>query len=152
MQVATKNNKKVAVRMILDTGTKPDWISHRFLTETLKMSYTKLNDNESKQIFKDFNGNAFNAIGKAEVMVSSTDFIGFSCRTLSFLVAQGSQIDILLGRKTIRKEKLLERPLPRKGGGTFPAVQADPKKGSNYTKSFIFALILTFFLKWNKVS
>jgi hypothetical protein len=58
MQVATKSYKNVTVRIILDIRTMPDWISRHFLTDTLKMSYSKLTSNESKQVFKDFNRNA----------------------------------------------------------------------------------------------
>ena len=130
MKVATYDNSQVDVHAILDTGTKPDWISSRFLTEKLGLKYTKLNDEENKQQFSDFNGNKFNGIGKAELMVNSTNFIGFPSRTISFLVAKGGTFQILLGSRTIKKEKLLCKPLNPQRKGVFPAVQIDPKKGT----------------------
>jgi len=137
MKVATHDNKQVDVAVVLDTGTKPDWISSRFLTDKLGMKFTRLNDEENKQEFSDFNGNKFNAIGRAELMVSSTDFAGFSCRTISFLVAKGGTFQILLGSKTIKKEKLLCKPPDLEGERVFPAVQIDPKKGRDCLESFI---------------
>jgi hypothetical protein len=143
MKIATHDNKQVDVAVVLDTGTKPDWISSRFLTDKLGMKFTRLNDEENKQEFSDFNGNKFNAIGRAELMVSSTDFAGFSCRTISFLVAKGGTFQILLGSRTIKKEKLFCKPLDLQIEGTlqiesaFPAVQTDPKKGRDCLENFV---------------
>ncbi|KAE9367092.1 hypothetical protein N431DRAFT_418205 [Stipitochalara longipes BDJ] len=128
MKVATHDNNQLDVHVILDTGTKPDWISSRFLTEKLGMKFTRLNDEENKQEFSDFNGNKFNPIGRAELMISSTDFAGFSCRRISFLVNKGGTFQILLGSKTIKKEKLLCKPEDPEREGAFPAVQTAPKK------------------------
>jgi hypothetical protein len=137
MNVATHDNKQVDVRVILDTGTRPDWISSRFLRETLGMKFTRLNEEENKQEFSDFNGNKFNGIGRAELMISCTDFAGFSCRKISFLVAKGGTFQILLGSRTIKKEKLLCRPLDPQREGVFPAVQTDLKKGRGCLESFV---------------
>jgi hypothetical protein len=137
MKVATFDNNQVDVHVILDTGTKPDWISNRFLTEKLGLKYTRFNDEDNKQEFSDFNGNKFNGIGKAELMVNSTDFGGFPCRKVSFLVAKGGTFQILLGSRTIKKEKLLCKPPDHEREGAFPAVQTDPKKGRDYLKNFI---------------
>jgi hypothetical protein len=135
MKVATVDHREVDVHVILDTGTKPDWISSRFLTEKLGLKFTRFSDEENKQEFSDFNGNKFNAIGKAEVMVSSTDFIGFPCRTISFLVAKGGTFQILLGSRTIKKDKLFCKPLDAAREGAFPAVLTGPKKGMGYLKA-----------------
>ena len=129
MKVATFDNEAVAANVLLDTGTKPDWISNYFLTEKLHRKYTRLNDEESKREYIDFNGNKFNAVGKAELMIYSTDFSGFSCRTLSFLVATGRNFEIILGKRTTQKEKLLCRRLDPQMEGAYPAVQTDIKKG-----------------------
>jgi hypothetical protein len=137
MKVATHDNNQVDVHVILDTGTKPDWVSSRFLTEKLGMKFTRLNDEENKQEFSDFNGNKFNGIGRVELMVSSIDFVGFSCRTISFLVAKGGTFQILLGSRTIKKEKLLCKPLDPQMEGVFPAVQTDPKKGRDCLENLI---------------
>jgi hypothetical protein len=137
MKVPTHDNNQLDVNVILDTGTKPDWISSRFLTEKLGMKFTRFSDEENKPEFSDFNGNKFTAIGRAELMVSSTDFAGFSCRTISFLVARGGAFQILLGSKTIKKEKLLCKPPDLEREGVFPAVQTDPKKGRDCLESFI---------------
>jgi len=87
----------------------------------------RLSEEENKE-FSDFNGNKFNPIGRVELMVNSTDFIGFPCRMISFLVAKGGHFQILLGSRTIKKEKLLCKPLDPQMEGVFPAVQTDPKK------------------------
>ena len=135
MDVATSDNRLVPVEAILDTGTKPDWISKTFLAE-LGLKCRKLTPAEEK-IFSDFNGNNFAPIGKANVMIYSNDWKGFSTRRLSFLVARNLGSNILLGSKTIKKEQLLVKPLPPKGEAVCPAVQTDPKKGKDYSKSFI---------------
>jgi hypothetical protein len=137
MKVATFDNKQVDVNVILDTGTKLDWISGRFLKEKLGLRHTKLNDEENKREFNDFNGNKFNGIGKAEVMLNSADFVGFPCRKISFLVAKKDTFQILLGSKTIKKENLLCKPVDPEREGAFPAVQTDPKKGKDYFENFI---------------
>ena len=137
MKVATFDNNQVDVHVILDTGTKPDWISSRFLSDKLGLKHTKLNDEENKQEFSDFNGHKFNAIGKAELMVNSTDFAGFPSRKILFLVARGGTFQILLGSRTIKKEKLLCKPLDPQREGVFPAVQTDPKKGKNHLRTFV---------------
>ena len=137
MKVATFDNNQVDVHVILDTGTKPDWISKRFLTEKLGLKYTRLNDEENKQEFSDFNGNKFNGIGKAELLVNSTDFVGFPSRKISFLVAKGGTFQILLGSRTIKKEKLLCKPLDPQREGAFPAVQTDLKKGRDYLGTLV---------------
>jgi hypothetical protein len=137
MKVATYDNNELDVHVILDTGTKPDWISSRFLTEKLGKKITRFNEEESKQEFSDFNGNKFNPIGRAELMVISTDFPRFPGRTISFLVNKGGTFQIILGSRTIKKEKLLCRPQDPEMEGVFPAVQTDIKKGRNYLEIFI---------------
>lgn len=132
--IAGSDNKNVHIHVTLDTGTNPDWISSHFLTEGLGLKSTRLND-EEKKIYKDFNGNKFSAIGKAEVMVSSTDFIGFPCRTIHFLVAKGGSFQILLGKKTIKKEKLLCVRPDTQGESAYPAVQSNVKKGKDYIRN-----------------
>jgi hypothetical protein len=134
MDVASKDDKKESVLVTLDTGTKPDWISQRFLTEVLCMNHNKLTDDD-KQEFLDFNGNTFNPIGKVEVMVHSTDFIGFPTRQLTFLVAKKGAFQILLGNRTIKKEKLLCKPPDSRGETAFPAVQTEPKKSVDYRRA-----------------
>jgi len=137
MKVATYDNNELDVHVILDTGTKPDWISSRFLTEKLGKKITRFNEEESKQEFSDFNGNKFNPIGRAELMVISTDFPRFPGRTISFLVNKGGTFQIILGSRTIKKEKLLCRPQDPEMEGVFPAVQTDIKKGRNCPEIFI---------------
>jgi len=138
MKVATHDNNELDVRVILDTGTKPDWVSSRFLTQKLGMKITRFNEEESKQEFSDFNGNKFNPIGKADLMVISTDFPKFPCRTISFLVNKGGgTFQIILGSKTIKKENLLCRPQDPEREGAFPAIQTDIKKGKDLLKIFI---------------
>jgi hypothetical protein len=137
MKVATYDNNELDVHVILDTGTKPDWISSRFLTEKLGKKITRFNEEESKQEFSDFNGNKFNPIGRAELMVISTDFPRFPGRTISFLVNKGGTFQIILGSRTIKKEKLLCRPQDPEMEGVFPAVQTDIKKGRNCLEIFI---------------
>lgn len=151
MKVPTHDDKKVDADVILDTGTKPDWISSDFLTEKLGRKYTRFKDEENKQEFSDFNGNKFNGIGKAGLMIYSSDFSGFPCRTISFLVAKGGNFQILLGSRTIRKEKLLYKPPGPQMEGAFPAVQTDPKKGKDYFKSFVLRLSLIRLLKPNEL-
>ncbi len=136
MQVAGAGNKAVDVRVILDTGTKPDWISSRFLTETLGLKYTRFNSEEIRQEFSDFNGNKFTGIGRAELMVTCRDFAGFSCRKITFLVAQGGTFRILLGSSTIKGENLLCKPPEAPSKGAFPAVQTDLKKGRDVLQTF----------------
>jgi hypothetical protein len=131
MKVATHDNNQFDAHVILDTGTKPDWVSSRFLTDKLGMKFTRFNEEETKQEFSDFNGNKFNAIGRAVLMVGSTDFAGFSCRTIPFLVAKSGTFQILLGSRTIKKEKLLCKPLDPEREGAFPAVQTNLTKGRN---------------------
>jgi hypothetical protein len=132
MQVATEDNKQIKVRVMLDTGTKPNWISYHFLTDKLGKKYnSKLNDGEKKE-YTDISGNNFSPIGKADVMVHSADFGtekgSFPCRTLSFMVIQRSNITILLGRDTIKKENLLCMPPASQNSKAFPAVLSNPKK------------------------
>jgi hypothetical protein len=124
MKVATTDNSQVDVRVIFDTGTEPNWISSDFLTDKLGLKFTRLNDEENKQEYIDADGNKINWIGKTELMVSSTAFVGFPSEMMSFLVAKGN-FQIVLGRQTIRKEKLFYKP------GENPPVQIDPKKGNN---------------------
>lgn len=71
MYVSTIDHKRVTVNVILDTGTKPNWISKGFLTETLGLKYTRLTEEKE---YSDFNGKKFTAIGKAEVMIDCNDF------------------------------------------------------------------------------
>jgi len=137
MKVATHDNNQVDVRVILDTGTKPDWVSSRFLTENLGMKFMRFNEEENKQEFKDINANKFHPIGRAEVMVSSTDFPGFPCRTFPFLVNRGGSFQIILGSRTIKKEKLLCKPPDPEREGAFPAVQTEPSKGRHRLESFV---------------
>lgn len=137
MKVATIDNSEVDVRVILDTGTKPDWVSKHFLTEKLGLKYTRLSEEGSKQEFSDFNGNKFNGIGQTELMIHSNDFIGFPARRISFLVAKRGTFQILLGSRTIKQEKLLCKPLDPQREGAFPAVQTDPKKGRDYVQRCI---------------
>jgi hypothetical protein len=129
MKVSTVDDKEVAVHVLLDTGTKPDWISSSFMSETLgRKKWTKLNTEENKRSFTDFNDNKFNAIGKADIVVLSTDFGGFQCRTISFLVAKARNFEIILGSRTIQKENLLCRPLDPQREGAYPAKQTEIKK------------------------
>lgn len=137
MKVMTADNSEVDVHVILDTGTKRDWISSRFLTDKLGLKLSQPNE-DNKQEFRDFNGNGFKAIGKAELRVSCTDFYGFPSRMLSFFVAKGGTFQILLGSRTIKKEKLLLcKPADPQREGVFPAVQTDPKKGKDCLENSI---------------
>jgi len=70
-------------------------------------------------------------------MVISADFPRFPGRTISFLVNKGGTFQIILGSRTIKKEKLLCRPQDPEMEGVFPAVQTDIKKGRNYLEIFI---------------
>jgi len=137
MKVATYDHNELDVRVILDTGTKPDWISSRFLTEKLGKKITRFNEEEGKPEFSDFNGNKFNPIGRAELMVISTDFPRFPGRLISFLVNKGGTFQIILGSRTIKRENLLCRPQDPETEGVFPAVQTDIKRGRNCLKIFI---------------
>ena len=135
MYASTIDHKRVAVNVILDTGTKPNWISKGFLTETLRLKYTKLTEERE---YSDFNGKKFTAIGKAKVMIDCTDFNSdFQIRNISFLVAKGNNFKILLGSKTIQKERLFTKPVAPEGEAVYPAVQIDAKKRKHYFKSFI---------------
>lgn len=134
MEVATIDSKPVPVSVILDTGTKPNWISSRFLKD-LRLKSTKLSDKENKKEFTDFNGNKFKGIGKVNVMVTSTDFSGISCRNLPFFVCKKDTFPILLGRITIEKENLLCKPPDPERESALPAVQAELKNGKEYLES-----------------
>lgn len=127
MQVATSDNKPVQIRIILDTGTKPNWISQRFLVDEIHKKFTKLTGEENTQ-FVDFNGNKFSAIGKVDVMLHCTDFRGFPSRNVSFLVTQSGAFKVILGKKTIKEESLLCRPVDPERDEAFPAVQSKVKK------------------------
>jgi hypothetical protein len=142
MKVATFDNNEVHVQVILDTGTKLNWISQRFLKDKIGVKYKKLNDDENKREFTDFNGNKFNGIGKVELMVQSVDFAHFPCRTISFLVAKEGKFNVLLGSRTIKMENLLCKPAESQREGAFPAVQTDPKKGRKYLRNLGFRFLL----------
>lgn len=133
--MSTIDHKRVTVNVILDTGTKPNWISKGFLTETLGLKYTRLTEEKE---YSDFNGKKFTAIGKAEVMIDCNDFNNdFQTRILAFLVAKGNNFKILLGSKTIQKEKLFTKPAAPGGEAVYPAVQIDAKKRKYHFKSFV---------------
>jgi hypothetical protein len=122
------NRDEIEVRAILDTGTKPNWVSSRFL-EKLKKKQTKLREDQNKE-YRDFNGKRFKACGKVELSIMCDDFQGFKCKNLPFLVARESAFDILLGRNTIRDEYLLQtRPSDTTGEGVYPGVQTSQSKG-----------------------
>jgi hypothetical protein len=135
MTVATNDNSEAQVRVILDTGTRPNWVSHTFLAETLKMKFTRRSEKEGMQVFSDFNNNKFTAIGRVSLLISYSDFPGMPCRNLDFLVAKKGSFQILIGRKTIEKENLLCRPAEPQREDAFPAVQTEPKKGKEYLTS-----------------
>lgn len=117
---------------MLDTGTKPNWISSHFLTDKLGKKYnSKLNDEENIE-YTDISGNNFSPIGKVDIMVYSADFNtekgSFPCRILSFMVIKRSNIKILLGRETVKKESLLRMPPASQNSKAYPAVLSNPKK------------------------
>jgi len=122
------NKQRVEVLAILDTGTGPDWISHDYLTK-LGFKSSKLNEDQNRQ-FSDFNGKSFKPYGKVQLMVSSHEFEGFPCRTLTFLVSRESTFKILLGKKTIKAEGLFSRKARESlGDGAHIGLQPKISKG-----------------------
>jgi len=137
--VNDKNNKPIDVEAVLDTGTKPDWVSAVFL-KSLGLKEEPL-DAKNNTEYTDFNGKSFKATGKVNLLISNDNFPGASCRQLTFLVTKLSKFEILLGRKTIKKEQLLQRP-PKdlSGEGVYAGYQKGPRKGPS---SLQFLVILT---------
>jgi hypothetical protein len=120
------------VRVILDTGTKPDWISSLFL-ERLKKKHSKIREDQNKE-YRDFNGKKFKATGTIDLDIMCEEFQGFKCKRKTFLVAKESTFDILLGRRTIKEEcLLLTRPPDTSGEGVFPGFQTEISKGRSHT-------------------
>lgn len=88
-------------------------------------------DAKNNKEYTDFNGRGFKATGKVDLMVMNDNFPDAPCRRLTFLVTKLSKFEILLGRKTIFKEQLLQRP-PKdlSGEGVYAGYQKGPKKGT----------------------
>jgi hypothetical protein len=99
--------------VVLDTGTKRDWISHIFyekLKDTLGVTQSKLSEKDMKKKYRDFNGAEFQPTSKVELMIQSEEFKGMiKCRRMSFLVAKKATFMILMGRDTIKNEELMTR-------------------------------------------
>lgn len=122
------NRVEIEIRAILDTGTKPNWISSRFLGE-LNKAPTKL-PTDQKNDYRDFNGKRFKACGKVDLLIICDDFRGFKCQTLPFLVAKDSAFDILIGRSTCRTERLLQSSAPDTSGRpAYTGIHGEQKKG-----------------------
>ncbi|TAQ89069.1 hypothetical protein B7494_g2577 [Chlorociboria aeruginascens] len=128
IQVLSQNDKYVDVNAILDTGTQPDWVSDHFL-KILGKKEDKLAEDNNKE-YTDFNGRGFKATGKVDLVVTDDNFKNANTRVLSFLVTKRGKFNILLGRKTCYKQKLICRP-PKDlegGEGAFTGIQKGPKK------------------------
>jgi hypothetical protein len=99
--------------VVLDTGTKRDWISHIFyekLKDTLGVTQSKLSEKDMKKKYRDFNGAEFQPTSKVELMIQSEEFKGMiKWRRMSFLVAKKATFMILMGRDTIKNEELMTR-------------------------------------------
>ena len=122
------NREEIEIRAILDTGTKPNWISWKFL-QKLGKSKSKLRDGEKKE-YRDINGKIFKAWGRADLNIICNDFQGFKYRKLPFLVSREGTFDILLGKHTIKDEHLLQTRAPEGSGeGVYPGVISSKSKG-----------------------
>lgn len=130
IQVSDKDDNQHDIEAILDTGTKPDWVSASFL-KRMRVKEESL-DADNNTEYTDFNGRGFKATGKAHLMIMNDNFPKSPCRRMTFLVTKKGKFEILFGRKTIFKEALLQRP-PKdlSGEGVYPAYQKGPKKGSS---------------------
>ena len=125
--VAGANNEAFEVKAILDTGTGPDWISQWYLTDVLNLKASKDKNNKySDKNFSDFQGKPFKASGTVELMISSDEFEGVSFRNQCFLVSRTSTFKILIGKTTIKKEKLLAHK-PREILGDAAHIGLQPK-------------------------
>lgn len=125
------------VRAILDTGTKPDWISSLFL-EKLKKKHSKIREEQNKE-YRDFQGKKFRATGTIDLEIMCDEFQGFKCKKKTFLVAKESTFDILLGRATIKEECLLSiRPPDTSGEGAFPGIQTGISKGRSHMSHWLY--------------
>jgi hypothetical protein len=120
--------------VVLDTGTKRDWISHIFyekLKDTLGVTQSKLSEKDMKKKYRDFNGTEFQPTSKVELMIQSEEFKGMiKCRRMSFLVAKKATFMILMGRDTIRNEELMTRGKRETDGeGALAFVLGKPSEG-----------------------
>jgi hypothetical protein len=70
----------------------------------------KLNPEEQKSKYRDFNGKQFSPTSKVDLMVQSDEFKGtIKCRVLSFFIARSATFSVLIGRDTIRKHEFMTR-------------------------------------------
>jgi len=118
---------------MLDTGTDPDWISQRFLEElNLKTSKEEFKKHNGKE-FRNFQGETFKASGIVELLITSNEFEGVKARKKWFLVARSSTFKIILGKKTIKEEKLLTYvPRETSGDAANVGIQEKPTKSKLY--------------------
>ncbi|PVH80361.1 hypothetical protein DL98DRAFT_654768 [Cadophora sp. DSE1049] len=111
VQIGCTDGSIISEEAVLDTGTKPDWISQTFF-ETLRkkagIKSVKLVPEETRK-YRDFNGKSFSATHKVDLMIQSDEFLGMKCRNLSFLIARDATFSILIGRSTIFKQELMVR-------------------------------------------
>ncbi|KAG4435316.1 hypothetical protein IFR05_009205 [Cadophora sp. M221] len=116
---------------VLDTGTKPDWVSQTFFDKLRKaagVKSVKLIPEETRK-YRDFNGKSFSPTHKVDLMVQSDEFIGMKCRILSFLIAKDATFSILIGRSTICKlELMVRRKRETDGEGVHVGILGDVSK------------------------
>ncbi|KAH9219657.1 hypothetical protein DL95DRAFT_384259 [Leptodontidium sp. 2 PMI_412] len=116
---------------VLDTGTKPDWVSQTFfdkLRKTAGVKSVKLIPEETRK-YRDFNGKSFSPTHKVDLMIQSDEFIGMKCRILSFLIAKDATFSILIGRSTIFKlELMVRRKRETDGEGVHVGILGDVSK------------------------
>ena len=132
MQIGCTDGSILNEEAVLDTGTKPDWISQTFF-ETLRkkagINSVKLAPEETRK-YRDFNGKSFSPTNKVDLMIQSDEFLGMKCRNLSFLIARDATFSILIGRSTIFKQELMvRRKRETDGEGAHVGVLGDVSKG-----------------------
>ncbi|KAH7355247.1 hypothetical protein BKA65DRAFT_236538 [Rhexocercosporidium sp. MPI-PUGE-AT-0058] len=133
VQISSKEDfsKSIDEKAVLDTGTKPDWISASFYDELkssgIPVERAKLSAEEQKIKYTDFNNKKFSPTSKVELVVQSDEFTGaIKCRNLTFFVASKATFSMLIGRDTIRKQKIMTRGKPDPDGeGVFVGVHGD---------------------------
>ncbi len=98
------------------------------------MEKVRLSPEEQKIKYTDFNNGKFSPTSKVELIIQSDEFTGrIKCRNLTFFVATKATFSILIGRDTIRKQKIMTRGKPDPGGeGVYVGVHGEIPEGKDF--------------------